>query len=63
VGFDVLTGDIRAKLLVTIRLTIKNQALFLFLLVVTVPLGPEEKAKFQGHVEPWKTRRFVGLGA
>jgi hypothetical protein len=52
---DVLPGDVRNALPVTIRFAIENDAHLLTLALVSKPFASEKKPEFERHVETWKS--------
>ena len=51
---DILPGDVRNALPVTIRIAIENDAHLLPLALVSKPLASQEQAQFERHVETRK---------
>ena len=58
-SLDILAGNIREKLLVSILLTIDDDAV----LVAGVSRDAKEEAEFEGHVESWQSAGPTQLGS
>lgn len=54
-GTNVLPGNIRNEISVTVRLSVQNQAVFFLLVIWAKALASKKKPQFKRHIEAGKT--------